>query len=95
MTNAYTYLMEARGIEEAKNYPYTGVQGDCKFNPDLAAVKVINFTTVNLDEKQIAANLVKHGPLAGMYISVCTCELCHKTMIVSSFSVYIYLFIFL
>lgn len=64
MTNAYNYLMEAGGIEEEKNYPYTGVPGHCKFNPDLAAVKVINFTTVALDEEQIAANLVKHGPLA-------------------------------
>lgn len=64
MTNAYNYLMESGGIEEAKNYPYTGIPGDCKFNPDLAAVKVINFTTVPLDEKQIAAHLVKHGPLA-------------------------------
>eukprot|EP01018_Ginkgo_biloba_P020496 Gb_02025 [translate_table: standard] len=64
MTNAYKYLMEVGGIEEEKNYPYTGSRGECKFNPQLAAVRVTNFTNVPLDENQIAAHLVKHGPLA-------------------------------
>ncbi|XP_010504326.1 PREDICTED: probable cysteine protease RD19D [Camelina sativa] len=64
MTNAYEYLMEAGGLEEEKSYPYTGKKGQCKFDPAKVAVKVANFTTIPLDENQIAANLVRHGPLA-------------------------------
>ncbi|GFS30092.1 Papain family cysteine protease [Actinidia rufa] len=64
MTNAYKYLIEAGGIEEEDSYPYTGKQGDCKSSPDKAAVKVVNFTNVPIDEQQIAAHLVHHGPLA-------------------------------
>ncbi|XP_057812880.2 probable cysteine protease RD19D [Cryptomeria japonica] len=64
MTNAYNYLIEAGGIEEEKTYPYSGAPGECKFRPEMVAVQVQNFTNVPLDENQIAANLVKHGPLA-------------------------------
>ncbi|XP_009789260.1 probable cysteine protease RD19D [Nicotiana sylvestris] len=64
MTNAYKYLVEAGGIEEEDSYPYTGKRGDCKFNPDKVVVKVSNFTNIPIDEQQIAAYLVNHGPLA-------------------------------
>ncbi|XP_019248766.1 PREDICTED: probable cysteine protease RD19D [Nicotiana attenuata] len=64
MTNAYKYLIEAGGIEEEVSYPYTAKRGDCKFNPDKVAVKVSNFTNIPIDEQQIAAYLVNHGPLA-------------------------------
>nr|DAD29774.1 TPA_asm: hypothetical protein HUJ06_031242 [Nelumbo nucifera] len=65
MTNAYKYLMEAGGLEEEETYPYTGKPGECKFNPEKVAVRVVNFTNIPLDENQIAAHLVHHGPLAG------------------------------
>ncbi|XAR52329.1 Cathepsin L [Bertholletia excelsa] len=64
MTNAYKYLMEAGGIQEEDSYPYTGKRGECKFRPQKVAVKIANFTNIPIDEKQIAANLVHHGPLA-------------------------------
>ncbi|EPS63354.1 hypothetical protein M569_11429, partial [Genlisea aurea] len=64
MTNAYKYLMESGGIEEERSYPYTGRRGPCKFKPDKIAVKVANFSTVPIDEDQIAAHLVRRGPLA-------------------------------
>ncbi|WCJ19261.1 Papain family cysteine protease [Euphorbia peplus] len=64
MTNAYRYLMEAGGLEEETSYPYTGKRGECKFHPDKIAVKVANFTNIPIDEDQIAAHLVHHGPLA-------------------------------
>ncbi|ESQ44966.1 hypothetical protein EUTSA_v10010475mg [Eutrema salsugineum] len=64
MTNAYEYLKEAGGLEEEKSYPYTGKRGHCKFDPNKVAVKVVNFTNIPLDEDQITANLVQHGPLA-------------------------------
>ncbi|KAK9283288.1 hypothetical protein L1049_011524 [Liquidambar formosana] len=64
MTNAYNYLMEAGGLEEEASYPYTAKRGECKFRPDKVAVRVVNFTNIPIDENQIAANLVRHGPLA-------------------------------
>lgn len=64
MTNAYRYLIEAGGLEEESSYPYTGKRGECKFESDKIAVRVVNFTTIPIDEDQIAAHLVKHGPLA-------------------------------
>ncbi|XP_051120148.1 probable cysteine protease RD19D isoform X2 [Andrographis paniculata] len=64
MTNAYNYLIEAGGIEEESSYPYVGKRGECKFNAEKVAVKVANFTTIPNDENQIAAYLVRHGPLA-------------------------------
>lgn len=72
MTNAYEYLMEAGGLEEERSYPYTGKRGHCKFDPEKVAVRVVNFTTIPLDEDQIAANLVRQGPLAGeIYQLIC------------------------
>nr|CAB16316.1 cysteine proteinase precursor [Vicia sativa] len=64
MTTAYDYLMEAGGLEEETSYPYTGAQGECKFDPNKVAVRVSNFTNIPADENQIAAYLVNHGPLA-------------------------------
>ncbi|KAL9388493.1 hypothetical protein Peur_017098 [Populus x canadensis] len=64
MTNAYRYLIEAGGLQEESSYPYTGKSGECKFDPEKIAVKVANFTNIAVDENQIAANLVHHGPLA-------------------------------
>ncbi|OVA17985.1 Peptidase C1A [Macleaya cordata] len=64
MTNAYKYLMEAGGLEKEKSYPYVGKRGVCKFKAEKVAVKVVNFTNIPLDENQIAAHLVHHGPLA-------------------------------
>lgn len=70
MTNAYEYLKEAGGLEEEKSYPYTGKRGHCKFDPKKIAVKVVNFTNIPLDEDQITANLVQHGPLAGDNVTI-------------------------
>jgi len=67
MTNAYKYLIEAGGLEEETSYPYTGKQGKCQFNPKKVAVRVANFTTIPIDEDQIAAHLVHNGPLAGNF----------------------------
>ncbi|CAA3018118.1 probable cysteine protease RD19D [Olea europaea var. sylvestris] len=64
MTNAYKYLIEAGGIEEEDAYPYTGKRDKCKFRPEKVAVKLVNFTSIPVNENQIAAYLVHHGPLA-------------------------------
>lgn len=64
MTNAYKYLIGAGGIEEEDAYPYTGKRDECKFRPEKVAVKLVNFTSIPVNENQIAAYLVNHGPLA-------------------------------
>ncbi|KAJ1270278.1 hypothetical protein BS78_06G042000 [Paspalum vaginatum] len=64
MTTAFSYLEKAGGLESEKEYPYTGRDGTCKFDKSKIVAQVKNFSVVSADEDQIAANLVKHGPLA-------------------------------
>ncbi|XP_073029734.1 cysteine protease RD19A-like [Primulina eburnea] len=65
MNSAFEYTLKAGGLMREKDYPYTGTdRGSCKFDKTKIAAKVANFSVVSLDEDQIAANLVKHGPLA-------------------------------
>jgi len=67
MNNAFEYALKAGGLEREKDYPYTGNdRGACKFDKSKVAASVSNFSVVSLDEDQIAANLVKHGPLSGI-----------------------------
>lgn len=69
MTSAFEYTMKAGGLELEKDYPYTGKDGKCKFDKQKVAATVANYSVVSIDEDQIAANLVKHGPLAGILTS--------------------------
>ncbi|CAN6234573.1 unnamed protein product [Urochloa humidicola] len=64
MTTAFSYLQKVGGLESEKDYPYTGTGGTCKFDKSKAVAQVKNFSVVPVNEDQIAANLVKHGPLA-------------------------------
>ncbi|XP_062184529.1 cysteine proteinase 1-like [Phragmites australis] len=64
MTTAFSYLQKAGGLESEKDYPYTGMDSTCKFDKSKIIAQVNNFSVVSVDEQQIAANLVKHGPLA-------------------------------
>ncbi|MCL7037669.1 hypothetical protein MKW94_008955 [Papaver nudicaule] len=65
MTSAFEYTLKAGGLEKEEDYPYTGKdRGPCKFDKTKIAASVSNFSVVSLDEEQIAANLVQHGPLA-------------------------------
>lgn len=66
MNNAFQYTLKAGGLMREEDYPYTGTdRGTCKFDQTKVTAKVANFSVVSLDEDQIAANLVKNGPLAG------------------------------
>jgi len=68
MTSAFEYTLKAGGLEKEKDYPYTGTdRGTCKFDKGKIVASVSNFSVVSIDEKQIAANLVKNGPLASNY----------------------------
>ncbi|TYH17575.1 hypothetical protein ES288_A05G201400v1 [Gossypium darwinii] len=65
MTTAFEYILKAGGLETEKDYPYTrNDRGPCKFDKTKIAASVSNFSVISIDEDQIAANLVKHGPLA-------------------------------
>ncbi|XP_058109358.1 cysteine proteinase 1-like [Magnolia sinica] len=64
MTSAFKYTLKSGGLEREEDYPYTGKDGACKFDKSKIAASALNYTVVSLDEDQIAANLVKHGPLA-------------------------------
>ncbi|KAK8558520.1 hypothetical protein V6N13_098176 [Hibiscus sabdariffa] len=65
MNSAFEYTLKAGGLMREEDYPYTGTdRGTCKFDKTKIAAKVANFSVVSLDEDQIAANLVKNGPLA-------------------------------
>ena len=68
MNSAFEYTLKAGGLMREKDYPYTGNDtGSCKFDKNKVVASVRNFSVVSLDEDQIAANLVKNGPLAGMH----------------------------
>ncbi|KAL3722575.1 hypothetical protein ACJRO7_034877 [Eucalyptus globulus] len=65
MNSAFEYTLKAGGLMREGDYPYTGTdRGTCKFDKSKIAVSVSNFSVVSLNEDQIAANLVKNGPLA-------------------------------
>ncbi|KAL9245580.1 hypothetical protein vseg_019215 [Gypsophila vaccaria] len=64
MNNAFEYILKAGGVERELDYPYTGRDGTCRFDKSKIAAKVSNFSVVSTNEDQIAANLVKNGPLA-------------------------------
>ncbi|GLU02859.1 hypothetical protein SLE2022_200920 [Rubroshorea leprosula] len=65
MNSALEYTLKAGGLMREEDYPYTGTdRGTCKFDKSKIAASVANFSVVSLDEDQIAANLVKNGPLA-------------------------------
>ncbi|KAG6605054.1 Cysteine protease RD19A, partial [Cucurbita argyrosperma subsp. sororia] len=65
MNSAFEYTLKAGGLMKEKDYPYTGTdRGACKFDKTKIAASVANFSVISLDEEQIAANLVKNGPLA-------------------------------
>ncbi|CAH9079537.1 unnamed protein product [Cuscuta epithymum] len=65
MNSAFEYALKTGGLMREEDYPYTGNDAQaCKFDKTKIAAKVANFSVVSLDEDQIAANLVKNGPLA-------------------------------
>lgn len=69
MNSAFEYTLKAGGLMKEQDYPYTGTDhSTCNFDKSKIAASIANFSVVNsLDEDQIAANLVKNGPLASNY----------------------------
>lgn len=65
MNNVINYVMSAGGLSLETDYPYKGVGGTCKFSENSKiAASVASYEVVGNNELQIAANLLKYGPLA-------------------------------
>jgi len=68
MNSAFEYILKSGGVMREEDYTYSGTdRGACKFDKKKIAASIANFSVVSLDEDQIAANLVKNGPLASKY----------------------------
>lgn len=69
MNSAFEYTLKAGGLMKEQDYPYAGIdRNTCNFDKSKIAASIANFSVVNsIDEDQIAANLVKNGPLASNY----------------------------
>ncbi|KAF2073311.1 hypothetical protein CYY_005364 [Polysphondylium violaceum] len=61
---AYEYIIQAGGIDTEQAYPYTAVDGTCKFDASSVGAKITSYTMVPTNETQIAAFLATTGPLA-------------------------------
>ncbi|CAH8273794.1 unnamed protein product [Arabidopsis lyrata] len=65
MNSAFEYTLKTGGLMKEEDYPYTGKDGKtCKLDKSKIVASVSNFSVISIDEEQIAANLVKNGPLA-------------------------------
>ncbi|CAH2061602.1 unnamed protein product [Thlaspi arvense] len=65
MNSAFEYTLKTGGLMREEDYPYTGTDvGTCKLDKSRIVASVSNFSVVSINEDQIAANLVKNGPLA-------------------------------
>ncbi|CAN7108126.1 unnamed protein product [Brassica rapa subsp. narinosa] len=65
MNSAFEYTLKTGGLMREEDYPYTGKDGPvCKLDKSKIVASVSNFSVISIDEDQIAANLVKNGPLA-------------------------------
>ncbi|CDY13816.1 BnaA09g43180D [Brassica napus] len=67
MNIASEYTFETGGLMREEDYPYTGTtdgDGICKLDKSKIVASVFNFSVVSSNEDQIAAHLVKNGPLA-------------------------------
>jgi len=64
MPNAYDYVISNGGIDTEVSYPYLGYDNTCSFASKNVGAKISNYTMVSSNETQMAAYLVKHGPLS-------------------------------
>ena len=67
-SQAMQYVISSGGIESEQTYPYTAMDSSCQFSGNVptknVAAKISSFESVSTDEDQIAAYLIKNGPLS-------------------------------
>jgi len=64
MANAFMYVIGNGGIDTEDSYPYEGIDSTCNFTTKNIGAKMSNYTMIAQDEDQIAAYLVKNGPVS-------------------------------
>jgi len=64
MANAFMYVIGNGGIDTEDSYPYEGTDDSCNFTTKNIGAKMRNYTMIAQDEDQIAAYLVKNGPVS-------------------------------
>eukprot|EP00746_Dinoflagellata_sp_MGD_P072977 gnl/MRDRNA2_/MRDRNA2_29613_c0_seq1.p1 gnl/MRDRNA2_/MRDRNA2_29613_c0~~gnl/MRDRNA2_/MRDRNA2_29613_c0_seq1.p1 ORF type:complete len:475 (+),score=86.23 gnl/MRDRNA2_/MRDRNA2_29613_c0_seq1:88-1425(+) len=64
-SNAFKDMIENKiGLETESDYPYVASNGQCKATQEKEKVFIGNWTTISTDEDQMAAALIKYGPLS-------------------------------
>merc|ERR1712107_44428 len=64
-SNAFKDMIQNKiGLETEAMYPYTARNGQCSASQGKEQVFISDWTAIITDEDQIAAALIKHGPLA-------------------------------
>jgi len=64
-SNAYKDMIQNTiGLETESDYPYTASDGQCKATQSKEKAFIKDWVTISTDEDQIAAALIKYGPLA-------------------------------
>jgi len=64
MTNAFDYVKSAPGLETLEDYPYTGFNGQCKFDPTKAVAQVSGYFNVSKNETLMVQVTYETGPLS-------------------------------
>jgi len=62
--NAYAYVIDNKGIDTEDSYSYDGYDRPCRFKAANVGAKLVNWTFVSQNEDDMAAVLVKQGPLS-------------------------------
>ena len=62
--NAYKAIQKLGGLETEQAYPYDGKNEKCHYKSDLAKAQVTGFVEVSKNETEMAAWLVKNGPIS-------------------------------
>ncbi|KAL5847743.1 hypothetical protein ACOSQ3_011267 [Xanthoceras sorbifolium] len=81
---AYRYMLKVGGIQATKDYPYTGINGSCKFNNNKIVASIYEFNDIAANEDQYAANLVEYGTTytGGIACPPCSGALNHEVTLV-------------
>ncbi|CAF1339726.1 unnamed protein product [Adineta ricciae] len=65
MDNSYKYLLDHHGIESNASYPYTGVFGECRYNPKDVVANVTSYVDIKAgSEADLEDALATVGPIA-------------------------------
>jgi len=62
--SAYDYIHKAGGQEQIVDYPYTAVNGKCKFDSKYVDASISTYTTIAKDETALSGTLSTTGPLS-------------------------------